>query len=74
MFIKGECLLGTVTLNFWIHGEKSNWTVKITGPHGLALEDQTVERAWFGLFSELLASASETVKRKRLSIEAGAAR
>ena len=51
-------------LEFSVHGERSNWTVKITGPHGLALEDQTVERAWFGLFSELLASASESVKRE----------
>jgi hypothetical protein len=65
MLIKGEALISTVTLGFAVSGSRGEWKVTITSPGGITTEDETTERTWFPLFSEMLASAYEAANRRR---------
>ena len=65
MLIKGEALIGTVTLAFTVSGERGNWAVSVTPPSSTTVTDETTERTWFPLFTEMLTTACETAKRKR---------
>jgi hypothetical protein len=53
------------TLSFSIHGERGAWKVTITAPGSFTKSDETTERTWYPLFAEMLASACETVYRRR---------
>jgi hypothetical protein len=66
MFIKGEALHGSHTLGFSISGERGNWSIRVTAPGGVVTSDETTERTWFPLFSELLSTAFESAHRRRL--------
>lgn len=65
MLLKGEALVGTITLGFSVHGERGSWKVSISAPGGTASEDETTEASWFPLFSEMLSMAYEDVCRRR---------
>jgi hypothetical protein len=66
MFMKFEVLTGTVTLSGTVSGKRGDWTVRITSPGGVTTEDQTTERTWFPLWTELVSAASDNEKRKRV--------
>ena len=65
MFLKFEALIGTVTLTGSVSGKRNEWTVSITAPGGFTKTDETTEKTWFPLFSEMLAAASEAALRRR---------
>jgi hypothetical protein len=64
MLLKGEALIGNVTLIFAIHGEKNKWTVEVKGPGNLATECETQEETGYGLLDEMLADMLDAVERK----------
>ena len=59
MLIRGEALIETITLAFTISGKRGEWAVSITAPGGVVTSDETTERTWFPLFTEMLASSYE---------------
>ena len=65
MFIKGEALVGTVTVSFTISGQKNDWAVSITAPGEIVTTDETVELTPYPLFSEMLRTAVENANRRR---------
>lgn len=65
MLIKGEALISTVTLGFAVSGERGNWKVSISAPGSVTKENETTERTWFPLFTEMLSDAYETAQRRR---------
>jgi hypothetical protein len=67
MFMRFEILTGTVTLTGSVSGERGNWTVRVTSPGGDTAKDETTERTWFPLWTELVTTASENAKRRRSS-------
>ena len=74
MFIKGEALVGTVTVAFTISGQKNDWTVTVTSPDGVVTTDETVESRPYVLFSEMLTAAVEGANRRRFPERQGAIR
>ena len=66
MFIKGEALHGVSTIGFTISGERGDWTIRITSPGNITKEDQTTEKTWYPLLSEMLTAAFENASRRRL--------
>ncbi|MGA7153784.1 MAG: hypothetical protein WBY84_20650 [Pseudolabrys sp.] len=65
MLIRGEALIDTITLAFTISGKRGEWSVSITAPGGVVTSDETTERTWFPLFTEMLASSYENACRRR---------
>lgn len=65
MLIKGEALAGTVTVSFTISGNRGEWSVSVTAPGNVTTSDETTERTWYPLFSEMLATAVESANRRR---------
>ena len=55
---KAKSCNGTHTLGFTVSGERGGWTVRITSPGGITIEDETTERHWHLLFNEMLTKAS----------------
>jgi hypothetical protein len=64
MLIRGEALIDTITLAFTVSGQKNDWKITVTSG-GVTTEDETVERTWFLLFSEMLSTAFESANRRR---------
>ena len=64
MFIRGDALVDTITISFAISGSRGDWKITTTSG-GITAEDETVERTWFPLFSEMLATAFENANRRR---------
>jgi hypothetical protein len=65
MYIKGEALHGTFTIGFTISGQCGDWTIRTTSPGNITKEDQTTEKTWFPLLSEMLSAAFEAANRRR---------
>lgn len=65
MLIKGEALVGAVTVAFNISGSRGDWKVAMTAPGGVVTEDETTERQWHLLFTEMLTAAVEGTNRRR---------
>ena len=65
MFIRGEVLIETITLAFTVSGQRGDWCVTVTAADGIKTEDQTCEREWFPLFSEMLALAFKNASKRR---------
>ena len=65
MLLKFEALIGTVTLTGTVSGKRGEWAVTITAPGGHTKTDETTERTWFPLFSEMLTAASEDAIKRR---------
>ena len=65
MFLKFEALVGTVTLTGTVSGQRGEWAVSITAPGSITTSDETTERTWFPLFSEMLAAAADGANRRR---------
>jgi hypothetical protein len=65
MVLRGEAQIQAYTFGFTVAGQRGDWTVTITSPGGIKTEDETSERTWFPLFSELLSEAYHTAQRKR---------
>jgi hypothetical protein len=63
--VRGEVQIQTFTLGFTVAGERNNWTITVTPPNGIKIEDTTVERTWFPLFSEMLSEAYHAAQKKR---------
>jgi hypothetical protein len=73
MFIKGEVLNGTITLGFTVSGERGDWKVRIISPGGHTSENESVEKTWFPLYTEMLTAAIDNARRRRTGgIEANA--
>jgi hypothetical protein len=62
MVIRGDVMIGNVTLNFSVHGQRNEWTVTVG-----TKTDETVEASWISLFNEMIASARESVLRSRVT-------
>jgi hypothetical protein len=65
MFIRGEALVDTVTISFTISGSRGDWTIQTTSPGNITKEDQTTEKTWYPLLTEMLAAAFENANRRR---------
>lgn len=65
MLLKFEALIGTITLTGSVSGKRGEWCVSITAPGGVVTSDETTERTWFPLFSEMLSAAFENANRRR---------
>ena len=65
MLIKGEALVGTVTVAFTISGQKNDWEVVVTAPGGVVTTDETVEAGPYVLFAEMLRDAVDNANRRR---------
>jgi hypothetical protein len=66
MVLRGEALIGAYTLGFTVHGSRGDgWKVSITAPGNITKSDETTERTWFLLFSELLAESYHAAQKKR---------
>jgi hypothetical protein len=65
MVIKGEALIGAYTFGFAVSGHRGNWEVSINSPGNITKSDETSERTWFLLFSELLAESYHAAQKKR---------
>ena len=74
MFIKGEALHGVFTVSFTISGERGDWTIRTTSPGNITKEDQTTEKTWYPLLSEMLSAAFEAANRQRFLLSASEAR
>ena len=69
MLIKGDCLVGTFTVNFAIHGEKNDWTVSVSalgniGSESIGSECKTQEVSPWGLFDDMLADVLAALYRR----------
>ncbi|MGA7597840.1 MAG: hypothetical protein WCB23_08330, partial [Pseudolabrys sp.] len=47
-------------------GERGDWTIRTTSPGNITKEDQTTEKTWYPLLSEMLTAAFENASRRRL--------
>ena len=65
MLIRGSALVGTVTIEFTVSGQRGDWKVAMTAPGGVVTEDETTERQWHLLFTEMLSTAVEGTNRRR---------
>jgi hypothetical protein len=65
MLIRGEALIDTITLAFTIGGKRGEWSVSITAPGGVVTSDETTEKTWYPLLTEMLAAAFESANRRR---------
>ena len=65
MFMKFEVLAGAVTVSGTVSGKRGEWAVAIEAPGGVKTSDETTERTWFPLFSEMLTAAVENANRRR---------
>jgi hypothetical protein len=64
MLIRGDALIDTITISFTISGSRGDWKITTTSG-GITAEDETVERTWFLLFSEMLSTAFKSANRRR---------
>ena len=64
MLIRGDALIDTITISFTISGSRGDWKITTTSG-GIIAQDETVERTWFPLFSEMLSTAFENASRRR---------
>jgi len=55
---------GAVKLAFTVSGERGEWVVRVTG-EVTTTENETVEKSWFPLWSEMIATAGQAIRRKR---------
>ena len=65
MLIRGEALIGTVTVAFAVSGRRNEWMVSITSPGGVTKSGETVEKDWAPLLNEMLADAHDDAIRRR---------
>jgi hypothetical protein len=66
MVLRGEVLIGAYTFAYVVHGSRGDgWEVSITAPGNITKSDETTERTWFPLFSEMLAEAYHSAQKKR---------
>jgi hypothetical protein len=64
MLLRGEALISTFTLGFSVSGERGDWKVSVTGPSGIASENETQEDGPYDLLDEMLTSTFETCCRR----------
>ena len=65
MLIRGEALIDTITLAFTISGKRGEWSVSITAPGGVVTSDETTEKTWHPLLTEMLAAAHDAAIKRR---------
>jgi hypothetical protein len=65
MFIRGEALVDTITIAFTISGSRGEWKVSISAPGNITKKNETTERTWFPLFTEMLSDAYGAACRRR---------
>jgi hypothetical protein len=65
MVLRGEALIGAYTFTYSVHGQRGQWEVSITAPGNITKSDETTERTWFPLFSEMLGEAYHAAQKKR---------
>ncbi|MGA7209624.1 MAG: hypothetical protein WBV76_14780 [Pseudolabrys sp.] len=65
MLIRGEALIDTITLAFTISGKRGEWSVSITAPGGVVTSDETTEKTWYPLLTEMLAAAHDAAIKRR---------
>jgi len=65
MLIRGEALIETITLAFTVFGQRGDWCVTVTAADGIEAKDETCEREWFPLFTEMLNTAFKNASKRR---------
>src|SRR5262249_12964701 len=61
----GVALIGAYTFGYTVHGQRGEWKVSITSPGNITKSDETTERTWYPLFTEMLSEAYHAAQKKR---------